>query len=429
MTASPLRVATTQRHLQRADGTPFFWLGDTAWELFHLLTREEADWYLQCRASQGYTVVQAVALAEFEGLHRPNPYGHLPLADRDPAKPVEEYFAHVDWIVARANALGLMIGFLPTWGDKWNKKWGRGEEIFTPANAAGFGEWLGRRYRDADLVWILGGDRPVETDQHRAILRATAAGLARGDGGAHLMTLHPQGDAHSGDYVHDEPWLGFNMLQSGHAEKDKPNWRMMEKDWARVPAKPCLDAEPNYENHPVRHRREQGWFDDWDARKACWWALLAGAFGHTYGCHDIWGFHDPELQRRFSDPRSPWRLAMHFPGANQMRHARTLIESRPMLKRIPDQGLIAGDHLTGADHLQACRADDGSYAFLYSPSGRPIPVAMERLTGTTVRATWFDPRSGATHPIGELRRQGFPVFIPPSCGTGCDWVLVLDGVG
>ena len=66
---------------------------------------------------------------------------------------------------------------LPTWGDKWNKKWGQGPEIFTPENARVYGEFLGKRYKDKPIVWILGGDRPVENDRHRAILRAMAQGL------------------------------------------------------------------------------------------------------------------------------------------------------------------------------------------------------------------------------------------------------------
>ena len=45
------------RYLQYADGTPFFYLGDTAWELFHRTTREEARLYLGDRARKGYTVI------------------------------------------------------------------------------------------------------------------------------------------------------------------------------------------------------------------------------------------------------------------------------------------------------------------------------------------------------------------------------------
>ena len=175
-----LKVSDNRRFLVKADGKPFFYLGDTAWELFHRLTREDAERYLKDRAAKGFTVIQAVVLAEEDGLRVPNAYGHTPLFDNDPPQPNEDYFRHVDWVVNKAAELGLYVGMLPTWGDKWNKKWGVGPEIFSPENAAAYGEWLGRRYRNKPIIWILGGDRPVETDRQREILRAMARGLRRG---------------------------------------------------------------------------------------------------------------------------------------------------------------------------------------------------------------------------------------------------------
>ncbi len=71
-----LRVSDNQHYLVTVDGRPFFWLGDTGWELFPRRYREEADYYLQRRAHQGFTVIQAVALAEFDGLAVPNPLLH-----------------------------------------------------------------------------------------------------------------------------------------------------------------------------------------------------------------------------------------------------------------------------------------------------------------------------------------------------------------
>ena len=180
-----LKVSENKRFLVTADGRPFFWLGDTAWELFHRLNREEAERYLREPRQARFTVIQAVALAEFDGLDDAERLRRPAAASTTiPTRPNERYFAHVDWIVAKANALGLYVGLLPTWGDKWNKKWGDGPEIFTPENAERYGEWLGRRYKDAGIIWILGGDRPVENDRHtrdhsrdgaRACARATAA--------------------------------------------------------------------------------------------------------------------------------------------------------------------------------------------------------------------------------------------------------------
>src|SRR6187551_4102734 len=74
-------------HYLLKNGKPFFWLGDTGWELFHRLTREEADKYLKHRADNGFTVIQAVVLAEMDGLHDPNAYGEIPLENDVPSTP------------------------------------------------------------------------------------------------------------------------------------------------------------------------------------------------------------------------------------------------------------------------------------------------------------------------------------------------------
>lgn len=106
------------RYLQYEDGTPFFWLGDTAWELFHRLTKSEIEQYLENRRGKGFNVIQAVALAEFNGLLKPNMNGDIPFNNLDPEQPNEKYFAFVDEVIALAAAKGLYIGLLPTWGIK-----------------------------------------------------------------------------------------------------------------------------------------------------------------------------------------------------------------------------------------------------------------------------------------------------------------------
>src|SRR3954468_14763457 len=116
-----LRVSADGRHLETLDGKPFFMLADTAWELFHRPTDEDVDFYLKTRAKQGFNVIYAVALPEFD-LSVPDAYGNLQLHDNDPAKPNEAWFARMDAIVKKAGDLGLYIGLLPTWGDKWNQK-------------------------------------------------------------------------------------------------------------------------------------------------------------------------------------------------------------------------------------------------------------------------------------------------------------------
>lgn len=431
--APRLQISDNGRFLVHQNGSPFFYLGDTAWELFHRLDREQAELYLDDRAGKGFTVIQAVVLAELDGLNTPNPYGHTPLEENDPARPNEEYFEHVDFIVDAAAERGLVIGMLPTWGDKFNKKWGVGPEVFTPENARVYGQFLGRRYRDRPIIWIMGGDRPIEEDRHKAITRAMAEGIREGDSGRQLMTYHPMGGQTSANWFHEDEWLDFNMLQSGHSRRDAPNYEMISRDYNRQPVKPCTDGEPRYENHPIDWKPEKGWFDQFDVRKAAYWALFAGAHGHTYGSHDVWQMYEPGREP-ISSARTPWKESLGLPGASQMQYARRLLESRPYLSRIPDQDLIVGGQGDGGDRVQATRADDGSYALVYIPSGEPVTIDLEKLSGESLVAWWFSPRDGSAQQAGEFARQGQREFRPPSGGDasgdaqtdGPDWVLVLD---
>jgi hypothetical protein len=419
-----LIVTPNHRFLMHSDRTPFFYLGDTAWELFHRLTIDETRLYLDDRAHKGFNVIQAVVLAELDGLHIPNAEGVLPLIDDDPARPNEAYFQHLDLVVEMARERGLYIGMLPTWGDKVSKAWGIGPVVFNATNAKQYGEFLGRRYRDRpNIIWILGGDRDAKG--YVDVWKAMAAGLREGDGGRHLITYHPSGEESSSQWFQEEPWIDFNMMQSGHGHRDGANFAMIGNDYALKPVKPTIDGEARYENHPVAWKPDQyGWFDDYDARQAAYWAVFAGGAGHTYGCNDIWQMKTPGREP-MSLARGLWRQSLDLPGAGQMQYLRRLMESRPYFSRVPDQGLIPVNPPEGADHMQATRGD--GYAFVYFPQGKPAVVKTGRVVGRELHAWWYDPRSGASTSIGIFRKGNFRLFQPPRAnGRGNDWVLVLD---
>lgn len=435
-----LVVSENHRFLQSIDGKPFFWLGDTAWELFHRLKREDAIRYLDDRAKNGYTVIQAVALAELDGLNSPNAYGHKPLIENDPTKPDiksgpdNDYWDQVDFIVAEANKRGVYVGFLPSWGDKWVKKWGKGPEVFTPTNAATYGQWIGERYKDAGVIWILGGDRPVETDTQKEIIRAMARGLRSGDKGKHLMTFHPTGGASSSQYFHNDDWLDFNMRQNGHTAEFTGRYDATKADYELKPTKPVLDGEPIYEDHPVSFDAKKfGHSIASDVRRPLYWNLFTGAFGHTYGHHSVWQMWSADHQG-INNPLMPWTEAILQKGAVQMQFGRALMESRPFLTRIPDQEILVTDRVAtsvpGAGRYQfvATRDAEGTYAMVYAPVGRPFKVKMNSIRGPRVKAWWFNPRDGIAEAVGEFANTGEHEFIPPNPGEMLDWILVLDDV-
>jgi hypothetical protein len=428
----PLRVSDNHRFLVHADGTPFFYLGDTAWELFHRLTLKDAEQYLENRRAKGFTVIQAVALAEFDGVGFPNRQNHLPLIDNDPTKPNEDYFKDIDAIVALAQTKGLYIGFLPTWGDKVNKKWGKGPEIFNPTNAKIYGQFLGNRYKERpNIIWILGGDRDVANDAQRETWRAMAAGLQAGDGKSHLITFHPMGGRHSAKDWQNDDWLAFNMIQSGHAQQNLANYKMITEDYKLTPIKPCMDAEPRYEDHPVRGKKDGSYFDDYDTRQAAYWSVFAGSMGHTYGHHSIWSMHNPDAPPAPGVPAQEmhftWDKAIDRPGGQAMTYLRRLIESRPFLSRVPDQSLIAAGQGEGMDHIQATRGD--GYAMLYLPTGKPGTVHLNKIGAQKVKAWWYNPKDGAATEIGTFDSATDKEFVPAGeTGRGHDVILVLDDV-
>ena len=424
--SAQLKVSANKHYLLKKDGTPFFWLGDTAWELFHRLNREEAKEYLKNRAAKGFTVIQAVALAEIDGLNTPNAYGDKPLLDNDATKPNEAYFKHVDFIVNEAQKLGLIVALLPTWADKWYKdNWGTGPEIFTPVNAKIFGIWMAKRYLNKPVVWVLGGDRNPHNETHLAIIKGMAEGIKSVDKGKHLLTYHPSGGSSSYDFFADDAWIDFHMSQTGH-KVGNPDYQTNMKAYTLKNVKPHVNAEPNYEDHPNDwNPGEKGWMDDVDTREAAYWNMLSGGAGHTYGDHNIWQFYT-EKRVPVNNARTNWHVAMDYRGAYQVGYLRRLFEKRNWQKLVRDQSAIMDDNPEGLEYKVAAVSSEKDFMMVYIPYGRKTMVNTLKLNATKLRGWWFNPRDGYTIALGEFDNAGSKEFVPSSVGRGSDWVLVLD---
>lgn len=441
-------------YLQTEDGKPFFWLADTAWQLVNSTTREECSYYLHTRARQGFTVVQLVALPENDSLRKKGPLGLLPFEGTDPTKPNAAYFDRVVEIVDEAASLGLYVALVPVWGDKMTAPWGDGPRVFTVDNlqaARGYGRYVAARLADrTNVLWCLGGDRPPRLAGLRndflqniakeagfppdqdwtPIWRELAAGLAEGLGRKPVVLYHPQGgEEGSSVYLHSEPWLSINGMQSGHGGgHDQPVWEWIARDWAMSPAKPTMDIEPNYEDHPYnpwpRWDPSTGYFRDHDVRKQTWRGILAGGCGVTYGHHAIWPFAGARNDVVNHADRD-WIDATHRPGGRQMAYLRALVLSRPYFDRVPDQALVVGDAGRGGQHVQAARDASSTYAIVYFPtSDQAATIDLGRLRAKTLRAWWYDPRTGIGTLLGDVEGGAKREFRTPPYGP--DWVLVLD---
>nr|WP_067054544.1 glycoside hydrolase family 140 protein [Mucilaginibacter sp. L294] len=419
-------TVSTDKHFVLKDGKPFFWLADTAWELFHRLDLQDADRYLKRRSEQGFNVIQAVVLAELDGLHEPNANGDMPLIDDDPTKPNERYFKHIDDIIDKAAGYGLNIALLPTWGDKlFKSSWGIGPEILNEKNAATYAFWLASRYKNKkNIIWVIGGDRQPRGVADIAVWNAMGKAIMKATNNKALITFHCQpNQLGSAEWFGKESWFGFNMFQNGHC-RNQPVYDKIFQSYSSTPAMPVIDGEPIYEDIAVCfNAADLGTSSAYDVRMYAYLDLFAGAFGHTYGCNDIWQMNSPKHTALFS-ANFYWYNALELPGAMQMRFVRKLIESHLQLTRVPDQSVIKENNLMPAERIQATRGDD--YAYIYTVAGKSFTVLPGKIAGKQLNAKWFDPRTGKVTEAGTVDNLKENKFDPPSSGYGNDWVLILD---
>jgi hypothetical protein len=435
-----LKISANKRYFVTADRKPFFWLGDTGWLLFVKLNREDAIQYLDARKEQGYNVIQVMVLHEIR--QAKNVYGDSALNNLDISLPrvtpgndpndaeQYDYWDHVEFIVDEAAKRGLYMALVPVWGS--NVKAG----FVTVPKAEAYATFLAERFKDKkNIIWLNGGD----TRGNEALPQWNALGSTLHEKDPHhLMTFHPFGRRSSSEWFHNEPWVDFNMFQSGHRDyaqdtsvKDphhygEDNWRYVVKDYALQPVKPVLDGEPSYENipHGLHDSLEARWTAA-DLRRYAYWSVLAGGAGFTYGENAIMQFHTKGDKDANFGVNDNWKNTLYAPGALQMKYLKALILSKPFFERKPAQEILAHNDGTKYDYLVASKGND--YAFIYTYTGNNFTIDAEKLGFRLKKAKWYNPRDGKTTSIKDFGNEATVMFDPPGePSDGNDWVLILE---
>ena len=434
-----LVVSENKRFLSTADGDPFFWLGDTGWLLFSKLDREEAERYLEDRRQKGFNVIQVSVLHNIR--HAVNIYGDSALINYRIDKPLVtpgnsfddpgqyDYWDHIDYIVDLAGSKGLYLGLVMVWGS--NVKTG----YVTVDQAKKYGVWIAERYKEkSNVIWINGGD--VRGDDSTSVWNAIGSAI-RQTSPHQLITYHPFGRTKSSTWFHDEPWLDFNMFQSGHRRYDQDttgyaygedNWRYAMDDYSLMPAKPTLDAEPSYEGIPQGlHDTLQPFWTDKEVRRYAYWSVFAGCCGFTYGHSAVMQFNKPTDRVPAYGAKDFWNVAIDAPGASQMKYLKQLMLSEPYFERIPANDLLAEEQGEKYDYLAVTRGKD--YVFVYTWNGRNISLNLQQMPESEYEASWFNPRSGMFTAAGVYKSTEVLNFDPPGEKVpGNDWVLILERI-
>ncbi len=427
-----LQVSANHRYLQHADGTPFFWLGETGWLMPENLTRDEAAYYLAQCQQQGYNVVQVQTVNAVPAYNiygepsHPNGYDFSTIDQQGYG-----YWQHMDYLIKTAERRGIYIGMVCIWGNL--VKAGQ----MTVEEAKLYGTFLANRYKDApNIVWIIGGDIQgyIQTEVWETLARTIRAIDPN-----HLMTFHPRGRTCSATWFNEADWLDFNMFQSGHRrygqrngdgdytiaeDTEEDNWRYVETAFALPTQKPILDGEPSYERIPQGlHDVNQPQWTAADCRRYAWWSVLAGSCGHTYGNNALMQFYKPGTLGSFGCT-TPWYEAIHDPGFQQMHYVKDLLLKLPYFDRVPDQTVLVGTYGERYERPVASRGKD--YMVVYTYTGAPLTLDLTRITGAKKHAWWYSPVDGTLTDLGEFDNKKAHTFqTGMSYGAGRDNVLVV----
>jgi hypothetical protein len=434
-----LTVAEDGRHLAHADGEPFFWLGDTAWN--GVIRSRAADWerYLRTRGEQGFSVIQFVSTqwrgwSADPGSKRQSAFTGTGRIEINP-----RFFQRLDPKVKAINAHGLTAAPVMLWAYTESDPGQRLSE----ASAIRLARHLVARWGAYHVVWFVGGDGHYEGARAERWHRIGRAVFDRHHD--HLVTLHPCGGRWIRDEFASEPWFDFVGYQSSHsAAPDRLRWLTQSPPataWQKSPALPVINLEPNYEAHPIRGEAKRPHpsllgegprFTDYEVRRASYWSLLVSpTAGVTFGHNAIWVWpEEPSLADGHEDlgPVDPWHCGLETPGVRSMSVLSQFFRSLPWWRLRPAQHLLVEQ--PGADDVRrfvaAALVEEKGIAVVYMPVGGPLRLDTLPL-GRQIVARWIDPRTGdvagnrTTHGSHEGGR-----IIDLMAPDDRDWILRIE---
>lgn len=389
MTTRPiLRISPNGRYFLGQGGVPFFWLGDTQWQLFRDFTIEEAEGILKDRAKKGFTIIQVMVTGVGDGT-LPSKEGEKPWQNDDPATPNEAYFKKVDAIVRLAGEYNLILALYLCHNAQRN--------YINVRNARDYARWVANRYRaKPHVIWVFVTEVPVPV--YLPLIRELVAGVREGSRNTQLISYHPDPvtPALSSGEIHTEKWLAFNMIQTWNYYEGIYGW--VTRDYNRKPVKPVVMAEGAYEagseyGYPVTPLL---------VRRQAYWSYLAGGF-HSYGHNHNW--------------RVPpdWKSAMNAPGVRQMKILGNFFRSMDWWNLVPDQWILLSQTVEGTTWNTAARSVNGDWILVYLASPVTVTVDLSKITaGNKVKAKWFDPQTGKSNAIGTFRTTEKPSFTTPA---------------
>jgi len=428
----PLRVAANRRTLEHADGTPFFWMGDTWWMGFtrRLKWPEDFQQLTADRAAKGFSLVQIVA-----GLY-PDMPGFDPRGANEAGFPWEPdyarlnpaYFDQADLRIAWLARSGLVPAIVGSWGYYL--------PILGLAKIKQHWRNMVARWSAYPVVWCLAGEGAMpyylSTDKPGDVKKQVAGWIEIGryirqiDPYRRPLGLHSAPEI--SDLVQEERLLDVNLIQPAHGgpETLKASVFQMQREYAHEPVMPALIAEVSYEG--ILH-----YSGPEVQRFAFWTAVLSGAAGHTYGANGLWQVNTRE-QPYGASPWGgtwgdiPWDEAARLPGSGQLGLAARFIQRFDWWRFEPHQDWVSPAGSPEHYELPFAAGIPGEVRliYIYGPTFTANSLTVQKLEpGLAYTAYWWNPRTGAERPLGQVAGDANGVWTIPMQPELTDWLLVL----
>ena len=395
----PLKLSATGRHMAHMDGTPFFWLADTAWN--GVLKAKPDDWnkYLSTRRKQGFTAAQFVA-THWVALDKDS-HGETAFTGKEDIRINPEFYKRLDAKVAAMNEHGLVAAPVMLWAI-WRTEPG---QALSEKDAIRLCRYLVARWGAYNVVWILGGDGSY-LGKYAPRWKNIGRGVF-GDAPARPVTMHPGSRQWTGGDFRAEKWFSFIGYQSGHNDSEEAVKWLVEgppaTEWSTRPARPIVNMEPNYEE--ITSPQTGTHFDALAVRKAMYRSLLVSpTAGATYGHHGVWSWAEtwevPLNHDKFGKAR-PWYEAVNSEGSQSVKHLAQLFGSIRWWTLRPDREMVQNQPSTALQFIASARSEDGSLAMVYLPESGEVELDASKLK-PGARMRWFDPAAGTYTSAGEL---------------------------
>jgi len=423
----PIRRSDDDRYLVHHDGTPFLWIGDTAWNGPLLSSTAEWDQYLKERTREKFSAVQWVA-TQFRAA--PDGDAKKQLAYKGTEKIVinPEFFQRLDEKVEAMNKAGLLSVPVLLWAINGggNPKVNPGVSLPEDQEIL-LARYMVARWGGNAVAWILAGDgdyRGEKAEKWKRIGRAVFDDIAHAP-----VTMHPGGMQWVWKEFIEEPWFGFLGYQSGHGDDDKTlKWITegpLTDDWAKLPHRPFINLEPPYENHIAYQSKKP--IAPEVTRRAIYWSLLcAPTAGVTYGGHGVWGWDDgtkPPTDHPGTGVPLPWQKALKMPAAEQMAHLADFFNSVDWWKLRPAPTVVVNNPgaQSPSKFIAGSKSDDKELMVVYVPEDRTVEIKLDSMPPSP-NVSWFNPRTGEKSPAVAVVTANTCQFPTPAEG---DWILFM----